>query len=274
MPPVATLLSELPASLSGRSWPSGPMRAGTPVLRPVTPAAPATRQRALIGAGGHAREVMAQMGEKLPCFVDDAYRTDRTLPLSQFDPDQYEVLIAIGDSADRRRMAERLPRGTRYFTFVHPTALLLEDVVVGEGSFIGAHCILTTNIRLGRHALLNRGNQVGHDAVAGDFLSLMPGSILSGNVRLGDDVYLGNNACVKEKVGVCSGTTIGMGAMVVAKISEPGTYVGVPARPLPRPSAAAAPAPAGKGRCGFSPCRCVNGNQCRGTTQAPAPAGL
>lgn len=153
---------------------------------PASRVSPATRQRALIGAGGHAREVMAQMGVKLPCFVDDAYLTDQTLPLSSFDPDRYEVLIAIGDSAGRRRLVDRLPRETRYFTFIHPTALLLEEVVIGEGSFIGAQCILTTNIRLGRHALLNRGNQVGHDSVAGDFLSLMPGSIVSGKVRCAD----------------------------------------------------------------------------------------
>jgi sugar O-acyltransferase (sialic acid O-acetyltransferase NeuD family) len=176
---------------------------------------------------------MAQMGEKLPCFVDDAYATDQTVPLSRFDPDQYEVLVAIGDSVSRRQMVARLPRETRYFTFIHPTALLLDDVTVGEGSFIGAYSILTAQIQIGRHALLNRGNQVGHDAVAGDFLSLMPGAILSGSVCLGDDVYVGNNACVREKVAICSGVTLGMGAMVVADIDAAGTYVGVPARRRP-----------------------------------------
>jgi len=30
-------------------------------------------KKALIGYGGHAREVMAQMGRKLPCFVDDEF---------------------------------------------------------------------------------------------------------------------------------------------------------------------------------------------------------
>jgi sugar O-acyltransferase (sialic acid O-acetyltransferase NeuD family) len=176
---------------------------------------------------------MAQMGEKLPCFVDDAYATDQTVPLSRFDPEQYEVLVAIGDSVSRRQMVARLPRETRYFTFIHPTALLLDDVTVGEGSFIGAYSILTAQIQIGRHALLNRGNQVGHDAVAGDFLSLMPGAILSGSVCLGDEVYVGNNGCVREKVAICSGVTLGMGAMVVADIHESGTYVGVPARRRP-----------------------------------------
>ena len=39
--------------------------------------------KALIGNGGHAREVMAQMGIKLFRFVDDLYMDNDTLPLSE-----------------------------------------------------------------------------------------------------------------------------------------------------------------------------------------------
>ena len=42
-------------------------------------------KKVLIGNGGHAKEVMAQMGVKLIRFVDDKYIDDETLPLSQFD---------------------------------------------------------------------------------------------------------------------------------------------------------------------------------------------
>ena len=36
-------------------------------------------KKALVGYGGHAREVMAQMGTKLTCFVDDDYVVEGTL---------------------------------------------------------------------------------------------------------------------------------------------------------------------------------------------------
>ena len=35
-------------------------------------------KKALVGYGGHAREVMSQMGVKLTCFVDDEYVTENT----------------------------------------------------------------------------------------------------------------------------------------------------------------------------------------------------
>jgi sugar O-acyltransferase (sialic acid O-acetyltransferase NeuD family) len=188
--------------------------------------------KALIGNGGHAREVMAQMGIKLVRFVDDQYMSNDTLPLSELDIEKYEVMVAIADPRDRYDTIQRLPKGVRFFTFVHPTALIMDDVEIGEGSFIGANSILTTNIKIGKHAILNRGNHIGHDCVIGDFFSAMPGSVVSGNVRIYDLVYLGNNSTVKEKLSIHSLTTIGMNGAVVKHIEESGTYVGVPVKKI------------------------------------------
>ena len=188
--------------------------------------------KALIGNGGHAREVMAQMGIKLVRFVDDQYMDNDTLPLSELDIEKYEVMVAIADPRDRYGTIQRLPKGVKIFNFIHPTALLMEDVEIGEGSFIGANSILTTNIKIGKHAILNRGNHIGHDCVIGDFFSAMPGSVVSGNVRINDCVYLGNNASIKENLSIHSLTTIGMNGAVVKHIEEPGTYVGVPVKKL------------------------------------------
>ena len=189
-------------------------------------------KRALIGSGGHAREVLAQMGVTMPCFVDDQYLTDDTLPLSSFDPTEYEVLVAVGDSKQRYDIVQRLPKDTKYFTFIHPTALLMDNITLGEGSFIGAYTIITSNVEIGNHALLNRGNHIGHDCVIGSFFSAMPGAIVSGNVRVYDLVYLGSNSCIKEKLSIHSLVTIGLGSGVVKHINQPGTYVGLPAKKI------------------------------------------
>jgi sugar O-acyltransferase (sialic acid O-acetyltransferase NeuD family) len=189
-------------------------------------------KKALIGYGGHAKEVMCQMGKTLPCFVDDQYVTNETKPLSEFDPKKYKVMVVLGDSKKRFDMVSKLPENTKYFSFIHPTALIMGDVEIGEGSFIGANSILTTNIKMGKHSLLNRGNHVGHDCEIGDFFSMMPGSIVSGNVKIYDCVFMGNNSCIKEKISIHSLSTIGMGAMVVDHINDSGTYVGVPAKKI------------------------------------------
>ena len=186
---------------------------------------------ALYGYGGHAREVAAQIGREVEFYVDDEYANDIAQPISKFNPSTHCMMVAIGDSKARYEAVKKLPKETIYFTFTHPTALIMdENIEIGEGSFIGANSILTTNIKIGKHAILNRGNHIGHDTIIGDYFSAMPGSIVSGNVTIHDCVYMGTNSSIKEKTSIHSLSTIGMNSAVIKHIEQPGVYVGTPAK--------------------------------------------
>ena len=189
-------------------------------------------KKVLIGNGGHSREVMAQMGIKLDRFVDDQYVNDETFPISELDPEKHAVMIAVANSKDRFDIAQRLPKRIQFFTFIHPTSLIMDNVEIGEGSFIGAYSILTTNIKLGKHAILNRGNHIGHDCRIGDYFSAMPGAIVSGNVTIHSLVYMGSNSSIREKLSIHSLSTIGMNSAVVKHIEDGGVYVGVPSKKI------------------------------------------
>jgi sugar O-acyltransferase (sialic acid O-acetyltransferase NeuD family) len=192
-------------------------------------------KKALIGAGGHAREVMAQIGMELPCFVDDKYveTGSSALGLSLFDPTEFEVIVAIGDSHVRKSVVDNLPLETVYFSFIHKTATVFErGSLDGRGIFVGAYCFISTNVAIGEHALFNRHVQIGHDCRIGDFFSAMPGVIISGSVLISDCVYIGSGAIVRESTKICQNVKIGMNCGVLSDISIPGTYVGTPARPI------------------------------------------
>lgn len=190
-------------------------------------------KKALIGFGGHAREVMSQMGLKLPCYVDDKYVGENSLPLSKLNFDEYEIMVAVGDSKSRMEIVNKLPKNVKFFSFIHPTSLIMSDnIEIGVGSFVGAYTILTNNIKIGNHSILNRGNQIGHDCIVGDFFSAMPNSVVSGNVTIGNNVYLGTNSTIIEKLSVCSDVTIGANGVVVKNINDSGTYVGVPVKKI------------------------------------------
>jgi sugar O-acyltransferase (sialic acid O-acetyltransferase NeuD family) len=193
-------------------------------------------KKALVGAGGHAMEVKAHLGAGLPCFVDDCfYRESHGLrKLSSFDPLEFELMVAIGDSTKRKEIVERLPPNTRFFSFIHPSALLLDSsIALGSvGVYIGANCIVSTNVVVGGHCLINRGSQIGHDCVLGDFGSLMPGAILSGNVKIGKCFFLGSGGVVREKVTICDDVIVGLNSGVIQDIVVPGVYVGTPAKML------------------------------------------
>jgi sugar O-acyltransferase (sialic acid O-acetyltransferase NeuD family) len=195
------------------------------------------RKKALIGAGGFADEIKAHMQQfDLTCFVDDLYYTpnnDNIKPLSEFDPNDYDVLVAIGDPTARENMVNKLPKETKYFTFIHDSAQLLgNDIHIGEGSVVCAGSIITTNCKLGKHTHLNLQSTIGHDCIIGDFFTTAPGVKISGNCIIGNKVYFGTNASIRQKINICDNVTIGLNGGVVKNIEEPGIYVGVPAKKL------------------------------------------
>lgn len=194
-------------------------------------------KKAIFGNGGHADEVISQMNfdHDIKRFIDDEFYdnklSENILPLSKFDPYEFQLMICVGNSIYRSQVIKKLPKETKFFSFIHRTSLILDkNCIIGEGSFIGAYSIITTNISIGRHAILNRGNHIGHDCSIGDFFSMMPGSIVSGNCTIGNCVYLGSNSTLKEKIKICENVTVGINAAVVKDINISGVYTGVPAK--------------------------------------------
>jgi sugar O-acyltransferase (sialic acid O-acetyltransferase NeuD family) len=194
-------------------------------------------KKGIIGAGGFGREVYWSLNpverNKTVFFVDDSYwdNTDeKILPLSLFESDKYEIVVAIANSNHRERIVNTLPKNTKYFTHIHPTAQIHgTDVEIGEGSIICAGTIITTNVKIGKHAHLNLITTIGHDCVIGDYFTTAPGVQISGNENIGDRVYFGTRSCIKEKLTICDDVIVGMNAGVVNNITESGVYVGTPA---------------------------------------------
>ena len=195
-------------------------------------------KKGIIGNGGFGREVFHSMSEeeqlKIVFFVEDEFYNENefnTLPLSKFDKDEYEVVIAIGNSAVRKKIVDKLPVETKYFTYIHPSVQIYSnDVIIGEGSIICGGCILTTNIKIGKHSQLNLLSTIGHDTILGDYFTAAPGTKVSGNCKIGNHVYMGTNSSVREKINICDNVTIGLNSGVVKDINEEGIYVGTPTK--------------------------------------------
>lgn len=180
--------------------------------------------KAIFGMGGHAMEVADFIEGEVLFFTDEN--------IKYFNPEKYEMLICIGDSTKRRKIVEKLPKNTKFFTFIHPTAIISKSSVIGEGSFIGAYSIITNNVIIGKHTIINRLNSIGHNTVCGNYLSMMPGSIISGDCKIGDEVYIGTNSSIREKIKICNSTIIGLNTGIFKNIEKSGIYVGNPLRIL------------------------------------------
>ena len=96
--------------------------------------------------------------------------------------------------------------------------------------------ILTVNVTIGKHVLLNLDCTVGHDSVLEDYVSVGPGCHLSGYTKLRRGCYLGTGVVTIEKTQVGESSAIGAGAVVIRNIPPNVTAVGIPAKTLERSS--------------------------------------
>ncbi len=154
----------------------------------------------------------------------------------RFTAEAGQAIIAVGSPSLKSKIALAIAKRAPRFEFpnlVAPSAQFDKRpgrVSIGKGAIICAGTVLTTDIVLGEFVHLNLNTTVGHDCRIGDYVTVSPGVHISGNVHLGEFAFLGTGAAVLERKNICSEAVIGANATVSRDITEPGTYVGTPAK--------------------------------------------
>ncbi len=195
------------------------------------------KKLAIIGYGGFAREISCNFKKTdYEYFINNKYidntNKDKVKILEELDTNKYKVIICIGEPSIRKKIVDELPLNTDYHTYIDKHAIILdkETVNIGKGSIITAGSILTTNINIGKFNHINLDNTIGHDTNLDDYITTTTGVHISGNVNIGKNVYFGCGSVVRNNVNIGDNIIIGMNAVVTKNITEPGTYIGIPAK--------------------------------------------
>jgi sugar O-acyltransferase (sialic acid O-acetyltransferase NeuD family) len=210
------------------------------------------KQIAIFGSGGFGREVAMLIEQinlqkeqwKFVGFYDDGIEKGTII-------NDYPVLggieelnrvssslglvIAIGNPLIKRKIHHTINNKQIFFpSLVHPNVLMGSNkfLKIGEGCIIAAGTILTVNIEVGNHVILNLSCTVGHDTIIRDYASFMPTVNISGEVIINECVYVGTGAKIINQLEVGEETIIGAGAVVSKSLPAKCTAVGIPAKPI------------------------------------------
>ena len=202
----------------------------------------------IIGAGGFGREVKWLIDEinevskqwNFLGFIDDNMERGTKIndsivigDLKWLNKQSVNVICAIADPIVKKRVLDQLTESNNiYPILIHPDVRMSRFVDIGEGSIICSGCILTVNIKVGKHVIINLDSTIGHDAFIGDYSTILPSVNISGYVNIEEMVSVGTGAKIIQELRVGRNTIIGAGAIVTKDIPQNVVAVGMPAKPI------------------------------------------
>ncbi|MGL5613393.1 acetyltransferase [Cetobacterium sp.] len=200
----------------------------------------------IVGSGGFAREVawlIEDINEKNPTwvimgFIDEnednigkelnGYKVLGNLEYLNKQERAY-VTIAIGTGEIRESISNKI-ENHEFSILVHPSVIMSKFVAIGEGTIICAGNIITTNIEMGNHVIINLDCTIGHDVILKNYATILPSANISGNVVIGEKTTIGTGSAIIQGISIGNQCMIGAGSVVNKAIMDYATAVGIPAR--------------------------------------------
>ncbi|ADO76482.1 acetyltransferase [Halanaerobium praevalens] len=202
----------------------------------------------IIGAGGHAkviadiiikRKKILKENPVIEGFLDDKYTKEEAIyqgipligtieKINTLKKEDYYFIIAIGNNEIREKIANKYE--LKYYTAVHPDAILAEGVGIGEGTAIMANAVINSSAKIEAHCIINTSSIIEHDNHIESFVHISPNTVLAGNVKVGRKSWIGMGSSVIQGINIGENVKIGAGSVVLNDIKDNVTAYGIPCR--------------------------------------------
>ncbi len=126
------------------------------------------------------------------------------------------VLSSVGyyDMNTRRRDVYNKLKNDGFIIadYIHPTAQVAKNAVLGEGNIILENVVIQAFSKLGNCNFMFANACIAHHSTIGSFNWFAPAATVGGEANIGDLSFFGINSTVKSKVTVRNSTLVGAGA--------------------------------------------------------------
>mgnify|MGYP002855919030 CR=1 FL=1 len=145
------------------------------------------------------------------------------------EPDDV-FFCAMGDPRWRRHYAEIIEgKGGSFLSIFNPTARINPTATIGEGSYIGAYSLVSDNVCIGKHSVVQCFNDLGHDVVIGEYVSIESYVFLGGGARVGSMSTMHTKSSIIPHKTIGEGCVVGINSVVMKNIKDGLHVFGCPA---------------------------------------------
>lgn len=191
----------------------------------------------LFGASGHAKvviDILERSGIEVSHLVDANPEIEELAGYQVMDEAGYmslseeEYIISIGSNTIRKKIVK--DSNLVYGWAVHPSAILGDDVSIGQGTVVMAGAIINPSTQVGNHCIINTSASIDHDCIIEDFVHISPNATLCGTIEVGEGTHVGAGATIIPNLKIGKWATIGAGAVIIENVPDYAVVVGNPGR--------------------------------------------
>lgn len=137
-----------------------------------------------------------------------------------YPPNEVEIILGIGYSqmndVRKKMFFACKEKGYDIASFVHPTAVVSKDIVLGEGNIILENTVIQPFVEIGAGNLFWHNVKIAHDDKIGSFNTFAQNTSVAGVVNVGNNCFLGNSSIILNRKNIADYTLVGAGAICKA----------------------------------------------------------
>lgn len=203
----------------------------------------------IVGAAGFGREVLQWIKDinkveptwNIKGFIDDnlealkGYECDYKVvgTIKEWEPSENEVFaLALASPKIKKLVVSILKgKGGKFATVIHPTSIVSEFCILGEGIIITPRCKISPNVEIQDFVTI-LGCGVGHDAKIGSFSTLCGYCAICGHAIIGEGAFIGTSAVIAPSKKIGDDAYVAMGSMVISNVKPGVKVMGNPAKKI------------------------------------------
>ena len=136
--------------------------------------------------------------------------------------DDYFVIGVSHVGFRQKVMATMNAKEAKWYTLIHPTALIAEDAQIGEGCCIAPFCIIGPNATIGDFNQMTSYTVISHDCILGTN-NVFSTVIVCGRVHIGNNNTFYIRSTVQPELSIGNNNTIAAGMIVDTNLQDDST---------------------------------------------------